>query len=473
MLWEFLKEKISLSKNSLIYEEDVCITYSQLIEQAENFAKKLLKGHVYAVLCQSEQNTAVSILACFAAQAIAVPLSVRYGEKHCRRILSTVQPYQMITDQSGSLQCENTEYQSSSDENLCDVCLILCTSGTTGVPKGAMITQKNIKANLRDIQRYFELSNQDKVFIIRPLYHCAVLTGEFLVSLMQGAEIHFYNKPFNPIAVSTYIDQNQITIMGGTPTIFYHLINIWKRIPVRENRLRSIVVSGECMSERVAKELIEFLPEVQKYNVYGLTEASPRVSYLPPDDFEQCYLSVGRPLHSVQIKVVDRKGMVVTTGKVGELLVKGPNVMFGYYHAPEITALKLIDGWLHTGDLAYLDDRGYLYIKGRKDNMIIRAGVNIYPQEIENVLRENKDIREAMAYGFQDSGIGQGIGLKVVVDSDIKKKEIYQYCKERLPDYELPNVIEIVDELPRNASGKLIRGGQVDDRKGIQMAGNT
>ena len=467
MLWKFLKDQISQYGNCFIYEENNCITYSQLIAQAEKLAETLFQHHVYAVLCQSELNTAVSILACFAAEAIAVPLSPRYGKEHCNRIISTIQPSQIITDQSGNLQCITTEFREDDAKTLCDVCLILCTSGTTGIPKGAMITQENIKANLIDIKRYFNLSNQDKILIIRPLYHCAVLTGEFLISLMQGVEIHFYNKPFNPTVIMSYIFQNQVTVMGGTPTIFHYLVHILKRASKKKNSLHSIVISGECMSEEVAEELIEFLPKVQKYNVYGLTEASPRVTYLPPNDFKQCYLSVGKPLHSVEIKVVDCNGKILPAGVVGELWVKGPNVMIGYYRAPEITDLKLINGWLHTGDLAYLDNHGYLYIKGRKDNMIIRAGVNIYPQEIENILRKNKDIMEVLAYGFHDPIIGQGIGIKVVVDSDIGKKEIYQYCKNHLPNYELPNVIEIVEELPRNESGKLIRGGEIDDRKGI------
>lgn len=186
-------------------------------------------------------------------------------------------------------------------------------------------------------------------------------------------------------------------------------------------------------------------PDADIYNVYGLTEASPRVSYLPPELFDEYPLSVGFPLSSVSAKIND-----------GELLIKGASVMKGYYGNPEATARVKRSGWLHTGDIAEITDKGLIFIKTRKDNLIIRAGMNIYPQEIENALKSDPRIVEVLAYGEKRTTAGQKVCLKVVTNG-LTKSEVFSICKKLLPAYQLPDRIDIVEDIPRNASGKIIR----------------
>lgn len=286
-------------------------------------------------------------------------------------------------------------------EDLSDVAFIMCTSGTTGVPKGAMITHENMITNLLDIADYFKINSSDKILIARPLYHCAVLTGEFLISLMNGLHIVFYDGEFNPTRLIQTIRKHKITVMGATPTIFYHISNIVKR-QKEKLPLKTVAVSGECMTEVVAKQIKNILPDAAIYNVYGLTEASPRVSYLPPEYFDEYPLSVGIPLKSVSVKIAN-----------GELFVKGKSVMKGYYNDKSATDKAIQNRWLHTGDIATIDENGFISIKSRKDNMIIRGGMNIYPQEIENALLQDNRIKEALAFGVYDKAIGQRIHLKV------------------------------------------------------------
>lgn len=442
MIYKFLKEHMLRFRESTLRDEKEYITYGELLERAECLGK-MLTHHKYGILCESELHTAIAVLACFYAERTGVLLSFRYGEKHNQKIIEKMQVSHLITEDGVQVLSEAAR----EEEDLSDVALIMSTSGTTGDPKGAMITYENLLTNLQDIMQYFDMDDTDKILIARPLYHCAVLTGEFMVSLTKGVDIVFMNSGFSPAAILKEIRQHNITVICATPTIFYYLCGIIGRCSDAIS-INKAVVSGECMTETVARRLSETLLSARIYHVYGLTEASPRVSYLPPELFHEHPLSVGLPLQSVQIKIED-----------GELLVAGKNIMKGYYNNPEATGKVIRDGWLHTGDIAQMDAQGLITIKSRKDNMIIRAGMNIYPQEIENVLRQVRQISDVLAYGMRDAAVGEKIYLKVVTDT-LSKSEIYACCCDLLPSYQLPDNIEIVDEIPKNASGKVIRSGR-------------
>ena len=199
------------------------------------------------------------------------------------------------------------------------------------------------------------------------------------------------------------------------------------------------------MTKTAALKIRQAFPGTQIYNVYGLTEASPRVSFLPPDKFDSKPLSVGMPLKSVKVKTVNN-----------ELYVKGKSIMKGYYCDAEATNRVITDGWLHTGDIVSQDSEGMFYIKSRKDNMIIRAGMNIYPQEIENELKAHPKIKEVLVYGLKINSTTEKINIKVVT-KELTVTDIFEICKSRLPSYQMPDSIEIVNEIHKNASGKVIR----------------
>lgn len=454
MLWKYIEEKMLRHQDSTLVEEDICITYEGAVAFAKEFAKRL-EASCYGILCRSELSGALAILSCIAAGVTFLPLSYRYGRKHCENIFQTVHPEYMITDIMGELnvvKLDNGTYQEPVGER---PAAILCTSGTTGKPKGIMLSEKNLCTNISDIRRYFAINPADKILISRSLYHCAVLTGELLTSLCQGTHVHFYSESFRPGEILRKIKAEEITVLCGTPTMLTALAR-FERCTSNKSTLRTIAISGECLDAARARTIKDAFPAAKIYHVYGLTEASPRVTFLPPEQFAAQGTCVGYPLRSLQLRVVDRRGTVVFPGETGELCVRGDSVMMGYYNDPTATVAVLRGGWLYTGDMAEISREGLVKIRGRKDNMIIRGGMNIYPQEIEKCLSMDSRVREVMAYGISDPLFGEKIGLRIAGDF-AGRDEVLRMCRRMLLPYQVPAVVELMDELPKNGAGKIVR----------------
>lgn len=452
-LWEYIKTKMQLNIQQEICEGNASMTFEEMIVFAEEFSKKIKGFKCCAILCQSEMAASMALLSCFVAEVTALPLSQRYGELHCNKILDAISPDAVITDQDGNLQilCIKDSTYVEPDVH---PALIMCTSGTTGVPKGAMLTETNVKTNVSDIAAYFGIEKYDTILISRPLYHCAVLTGEFLTALVKGVKIRFYSGTFNPAIVLKMLKEFKITALCGTPT----LISIMARFKRKkdEDFLKHICISGECMSFETGLYIAKVFPKAEIYHIYGLTEASPRVSYLPPQKFKEYADCVGIPLRSVSLKIVSTDGEPANSNEVGLLWVKGDNVMMGYYKNPEKTNEVLKDGWLCTGDLALINDEGLLKIKGRSDDLVIKAGMNIYPQEIENALKLDYRVKEVYVRGYTDDKLGVQIELNITGDFS-SCNEVKELCKECMPLYQIPNRINLLDEIPKNGSGKIVR----------------
>lgn len=451
-LWNYIKNTMLSNPAQKIEENNATLTYEETSIWAELFANRLKGIQCCAILCSSEMAAAMSLLACFAAGVTAVPLSMRYGEVHCNKILDTISPDAIIMDTNGELtvyKLKDCQYIAPDNHPA----LIMCTSGTTGKPKGAMLSERNVLTNVSDIADYFTMDESDTILIARPLYHCAVLTGEFLTAIVRGANIRFYSEQFNPTKMLELIKEYGITAFCGTPT----LLSIMARFN-RSNAtatLRHICISGECMGAAVGRKIRTTFPTCTIYHIYGLTEACPRVSYLPPEHFEAYPDCVGIPLKSVSIEILNEQGNLCRANEEGILYVKGDNVMLGYYRESEKTARMLKDGWLCTGDIAVINDAGFLKIKGRNDDLIIKSGMNVYPAEIEGVIKQDPRVREVLVYGFQNS-FGTQIGMKLVGEFS-STAEVKQLCLKILPSFQVPSIIELVGELPKNGSGKIIR----------------
>lgn len=452
-LWEYLKNKMLLNLQQEICENEVAMTYEEMIIFAESLSQKLKGIQCCAILCQSEMAAGIALLSCFAAGVTALPLSQRYGTLHCNKILDTISPDAVITDQDGDFQIMHIRDSLYVEPDI-HPAIIMCTSGTTGMPKGAMLTETNVVTNVSDIALYFNIEKSDTILISRPLYHCAVLTGEFLTALVKGAKIRFYSGTFNPAVVFKMSKEHNITAFCGTPTLL-SMMACFKR-KTDTNCLKHICISGECMSLEAAKQIAEAFPDADIYHIYGLTEACPRVSYLPPHKFKQHADCVGIPLRSVSLKIISPEGVPVSVNEIGILWVKGDNVMAGYYNNPEKTAEVLKDGWLCTGDLALFTEDGLLKIKGRSDDLIIKAGMNIYPQEIESSLKIDCRVNDVYVYGYTDEKLGVQIGLNITGDfADVA--EVKELCRVNLSAYQIPNRICLLDEIPKNGSGKIVR----------------
>ena len=452
-LWDFLKERMLMHTNQIICENNAALTFEDMIIWAELFAKKIKGIKCCAILCSSEMAASMALLSCFAGKVTAVPLSMRYGELHCNKILDTINPDAIITDEDGQL-CIRKISDGRYVQPKKPPALIMCTSGTTGKPKGVMLSEESILTNVRDIAEYFAIGSDDTILISRPIYHCAVLTGEFLTALVKGAKIRFYSGAFNPMQMLEMINEYDITAFCSTPTMLRMMAKFKRKI--KNETLKHICISGECMDQETGLRIAETFPQCKIYHVYGLTEACPRVSYLPPELFRQFSDCVGFPLKSVRLKIIDKDFLPAAVDREGILWVKGENVMLGYYGEPEKTEEVLQNGWLCTGDVAVINSSGLLKIKGRNDHLIIKSGMNIYPAEIEAAVKLDPRVREVMVYGFENRH-GTQIGMKIAGDFSCEE-EVKKLCAECLPSFQVPTVIEIVAQLPKNASGKIIRG---------------
>ncbi len=453
-LWMYLKEHMLRHPSQTVGEKGAFMTYEEMVVYAQILAKELYGEKICAIYCRSEMAAAMALLGCFAAGVTAVPLSVRYGEAQRKKIMQMCSPSCLITDMDGEIGVYHIT-DSDPSAGKYDPALIMWTSGTTGVPKGAMLSGRSIIANIQDICDYFKIDDSDTILISRPLYHCAVLTGEFLTALVKGTKIIFCSEDFNPALLAGLMKKEGVTVFGGTPT----LLSLLLRFIRKENELdlRHIVVSGECMSEDIGRNIRKAFRKAKIYHVYGLTEACPRVCYMPPEHFDKAPDRVGIPLASVKFEIRDKNGNALKEKNRGVLWVSGPNIMLGYYNAPELSSEKLQNGWLCTGDIAEIDDNGWLKILGRSDDLIIRAGVNIYPQQIEAELKKSARTKEALVYAYENQQYGTQIGLKIAGDFK-NKDEVRRLCMHCLSPVEVPSKIEIVEELPKNASGKIVRG---------------
>ncbi|WP_079529352.1 fatty acid--CoA ligase family protein [Halobacillus hunanensis] len=335
------------------------------------------------------------------------------------------------------------------------VAVILYTSGTTGKPKGAMLTHKNLYSNAKDVADYLNYSQGDRVIATLPMFHVFCLTVALNAPLMNGGTVLIVPK-FSPQEVFEIASTQKATIFAGVPTMYNYLAQTGSGQTEAFKHMRICVSGGSSMPVALLNKFEEQF-NVQISEGYGLSEASPVTAFNPLDRPRKPG-SIGTNIVHVENKVVDELGEELPPGEVGELIVRGPNVMKGYYNMPEETAVTLRDGWLYTGDMARMDDEGYLYIVDRKKDMIIVGGYNVYPREVEEVLYDHPDISEAAVIGTPDPNSGEMV-ISFVVSSNpaLNESTLKEYCKGYLAKYKQPARIHFMEELPKNTTGKILR----------------
>ncbi len=333
------------------------------------------------------------------------------------------------------------------------------TGGTTGVSKGAELTHANILANVIQIRNLIAPKTKngtETALTALPLYHIFSLTVNFLTFLSDGHHLILVPKPI-PIANTAKIFMKyRITAMTGVNTLFNALnhCDIFKQLDFKD--LKIAVAGGMALQESVAQSFAQ-ITGVQIYEGYGLTEASP-VTHLNPLTLPPRKGAMGIPLVGTDCKIVDDNGVEVHFGEVGELCIKGPQVMKGYWNKPEETAKTIKDGWLFTGDLARIDADGFFYIVDRKKDMILVSGFNVYPNEIEEVLSKHPKVMEVAAVGVKDGPSGESVKVYIVKkDPSLTEGEIKEFCRENLTGYKRPRSVEFRDALPKSNVGKILR----------------
>ena len=336
-----------------------------------------------------------------------------------------------------------------------DVAIILYTSGTTGKPKGAMLTHKNLFSNAKDVGDYLKMNQDDRVVTVLPMFHVFCLTVSLNAPLLNGATLLIAQK-FSPKEVFSLIKEHSATVFAGVPTMYNFLYQYPDGDPDDLQSLRLCISGGASLPVALLKNF------EKKFNVlisegYGLSEASP-VTCFNPLDRPRKPGSIGTSILRVENKIVDELGQDVPIGGVGELIVRGPNVMKGYYKMPEETQASIRNGWLHTGDMARMDEEGYFYIVDRKKDLIIVGGYNVYPREVEEVIYNHPEVLEVAVVGMPDPNQGEVVTAYVVSKrSGLTREQVQEYCREHLAKYKVPTTIEFLDELPKNTTGKILR----------------
>ena len=464
-------------ENSRVY------TYEDTFKASNKVASYLKtqgikKSDKVSVLSQNKIEMVFLFFALQKIGAVLVPINFRFAKNEIKYIVEDSKSKVLFYEEElfEKLECVNKKVKKISikilEENICasthftesfnfegeeeSPCQILYTSGTTGFPKGVLITNKILFWNSINTLLSLNLTSHDSMVSFLPLFH----TGGWNVLLTpfvhRGAKTVFLSK-FDAKKILKICEEEKITILFGVPTMLGMMIKD-KSFETRDlSSLRFAIVGGEPMSQTMIKTWHDRGVFIRQG--FGLTECGPNCFSLNDIDTEKKIGSIGRPNFYVQTKIVDKDNNEVSVGSVGELLLKGPMCMKEYWNNKESTKKAFHEGWLKTGDLVKKDEDEYYYVVGRKKEMYISGGENVYPAEVEKVLDLHPAIDEVAVLGIKDGTWGE-VGKAFIVLKDnrsIEKKELIQYCLNKLAKFKIPKHITFMDELPKSDTGKILK----------------
>lgn len=336
--------------------------------------------------------------------------------------------------------------------------VIFYTSGTTGKPKGVMLSAANVRATAKLYGEALELNSEDRMQIVAPLFHCAA-SHVFSIPVIYAGGTVVIEEGFSPEQTMETLEQEKITVFFGVPAMYSILLNSAKMETLRLPNLRLFTYGASPMPFELIRKTKAMFPEVKVQNIYGQTENSPAATTLKDHYALDKVGSVGEPVPGTQVQVVDEQGKLLPPGQVGEIVIKGPQLMKGYLKNEEATKQAIRNGWLYSGDLGRMDEDGLLYIVDRKKDMINRGGENVFPVEVEEVLYEIPEVLEAAVIGVPHIIYGEVPKAFVVLKDgkQLTQDEVLSTCSKKLAKYKLPAEVEFIEVLPRNASGKVLK----------------
>ena len=468
-------------------------TYSEF-DQAVNRAAAMLaahgigKGEVVSLLMPNSVEYIIAYFACWKLGALAGPVNSLLKEHETAFVLNNSEARAMLVhsefqERIDSIRNELPHLKSiiSFDDEAAatrefgatdqrgedarapslapdDDAIIIYTSGTTGKPKGCLLSHGNIVANARQISEWLSFTGDDRLLTIMPLFHMNAVSVTTMSALYAGGSTVISPK-FSAKRFWNTISDYQITSFGSVATMLSMLLNTYPE-GVPEGLQTKQLRFAMCGSAPVPAEVMKKFEETFNCPVvegYGLSESTCRSTFNPPDARRRpgsCGLPIGN-----EMKVFDDSDTEVADGELGEIVLRGENVLKGYYKNPEATSVAFRNGWFHTGDIGYRDADGYFFIVDRKTDMIIRGGENIYPREIDEVLYQHPAVAAAATIGIPDELYGEEVAAFVVLKdgSKVAEDDLISYCSERLADYKCPKSIRIVKDIPKGPTGKLLK----------------
>jgi len=472
------------------------LTYREFDNRINRLANALAqlgtsKGDRVAILAENTHKYLEVYLGAAKAGLVTTPLNFRLSQDELAHILNdseaslvlvgegceatalallnkakTVRTWIGLDDKFGGCSYEDLLARSSDTDPLVpvgenDLAILMYTGGTTGTPKGVMLSHRNILAAMNCLCEQNQFTALDSTCMVLPLFHVSFWPA--ICCLMVGGKVVLVRRPDIPHVLGL-IQQERCTHMNAVPTIYGWLIMFPDLDRFDLSSIRLMSYAGSPMPEAVLRKCIAKFGS-RLAQGYGLTEAAPAVSELMPEDHvlagprAKLLKSAGRSLPGVEVRVVDDSGAFLKPGQTGEVVVRGANVLMGYWKNPQLTAEKLRDGWLHTGDIGFIDEEGYLYLVDRKADMIITGGENVYPGETENALYSHPAVQECAVTSAPDDNWGERVQAVVVLKpgATTTEKDLIEFCKSKLAGYKCPKRVEFWDQLPKTAVGKIQR----------------
>lgn len=460
------------------------LTYAKMNETCNRIARYLQdrglrKGDRVAVMSRNNEHFFYAYFSLMKIGAVPMPINIRLTPNELEVILrnsnaagifyekelqQTVQPLTRSFPLQHTFCIQDTvqEAESYPADNLNlpidsrDVCEILFTSGTTGVPKGALFNHERILAIAYGISIEFQLTGNDRMLTIMPLSHSAPLNTFFVSGLYCGCT-HVLGD-FTPQAFLGWIHREKVTFVFAAPVAYLMAAKDPQLQHYDLSSIRVFAYGGGPLALASYERVREAFQNDNFFQVYGLTEAGPNGSLLRPEEHLTKAGSIGRnPTVNMELRVIRADGSETAPGEFGEIIMSGDSLMLAYDNNPQATAETIREGWVYTGDIAYRDEDGYVYIVDRKKDVIISGGVNIYPREIEEVLAKHPAVLESCVIGVPHEEWGETVKAVVVPKAKVTEEELREFVTGRLADYKRPRLYAFVQEFPRNASGKILK----------------
>ena len=486
--WSFLQPH----KKALIFE-DHPFTYQEINQRTNQLCHFLLergirKGDRVSVLLYNCHQYIEIFFALSKIGAILVPLNWRLAapelkfiiedsgsrmlifEPEFEEVIASIRPHLNLSEgdyisvgspcldwtkdyEKGLLECSVQEPPlqfSVGDE---DPHILMYTSGTTGIPKGAILSHRKTFYNALTADIFYNLTSKDIMIVSRPMFHSGGLLVEAAPILYKGGTL-ILKKRFRSHEILETIQKYRVTLLEMAATVYQFILQECDLNQYDLSSIRCYFTGGERVPKAILKEY--YRKGMTLSQIFGQTEAST-ITFLSPDAAVLKIGSVGLPVFHGEVKIVDKSGKGVSAGEVGEIIIKGPTLMSGYWNRPDLTSETIRDGWLYTGDLARMDEEGYIYIVDREKDMYISGGENVYPAETEKLLHTHPKIFDAGIVGVPDEKWGE-VGKAFIVlkpGEAMDNGEVFEFLKGKVAKYKIPKYVELIEELPKTASGKI------------------
>jgi long-chain acyl-CoA synthetase len=481
-VYEIVKSAASqFSDRPIIRFEGKDVACPDFIDQVDRLAsafalRSVKPGDRIMILAKNSPEWIISYFAALARGAVAVPVNPALSASEVGYIVEHAKPTIVVTDSDiasslpghvphiitlgpagnfGAAVLSGSGGTAVLPRQADDLAVIFYTSGTTGRPKGVMLSHGAVAANARIVQSLYGLSPSDRTLVTGSLSFIYSIMTNCTSAICSGVTIHLLER-FHPEHVLRAIENQRITIFMGVPTMYVMMLGWAKDKSIDTSSIRLSICSGASLPWNLLLAVRERF-DWTLLDLWGMTEGTPITSYSPAEAPRQD--SCGHPLEGCGVRVEDDNGQDAGVDVVGEVLLSGPPVMLGYYNNPEATAETLRDGWVRTGDLGKLDSDGFLYIVGRKKDLIIRGGANIYPTEVEDVLYGHTAVAECAVIGRPDDIYGETVEAVIVLLENVTTSDtdLRLHCLLRLAEYKVPTTFSIVDSLPKGPTGKILK----------------